>query len=268
MKNCVLITGATGGLGRSYVYEFAKRGFDLVLSATKQSRLEELKSEILKEYPNIKIYAKECNLAFEESRAELFKFLDENNIKINALVNNAGYMFEGSFEGCELEEILSCVKVNVEGTLDLTHRFLRRREKTEKNYILIVSSSAAFYPMPQMATYSATKVLLTTMVKALRSEYKGKNVNILSVNPGSMATNDKMKASIKSQGLGGKLSLQETDKVARVSVKKLFKNKCMYVPGFFNKLTHLLAVITPTGISTAYVKRRWTKCEKKRGCYR
>lgn len=263
-----IITGATGGLGRSITLECAKRGYDILISATKQERLDEFKTEIQKDFPNIKVYAKECKLNIPESRKELYSFINDLEEKPNVLVNNAGYILEGSVMGCGQDEIQSCIDVNITGTMELTYWFIENRDKNVKNYIIFVSSMAGYYPMPQMATYSATKSFLTHMAVSLRRELRKENVFVTSVCPGSMATSDAMKRSIKSQGLGGRLSLQSTKKVARVGINKMLKNKAIWVPGFFNKVMILCSKIFPKTLIAAFVGNRWTKCEKKRGEYR
>lgn len=263
-----IITGATGGLGRSYVEYCVKQNYDIIISATKQDNLDKLKEDILQKYPNAMVYAKSCNLANKESRQEFFNFIKENNLKPNMLINNAGYILEGSVLGCKEEEIYSCHKVNIEGTMDITYWFLNNADKENRRYVLFVSSMAGYYPMPQMATYGATKSFLTHMAVALRQELKGQNVYVSAVCPGSMATNDAMKRSIKSQGVGGRLSLQSTEKVARVSVKKVLKNKATWVPGLFNKIMVFCAKVFPKTLIAKVVYARWTKCEKKRGEYR
>ena len=106
------------------------------------------------------------------------------------------------------------------------------------------------------------------MAVSLRRELRKENVFVTSVCPGSMATSDAMKRSIKSQGLGGRLSLQSTKKVARVGINKMLKNKAIWVPGFFNKVMILCSKIFPKTLIAAFVGNRWTKCEKKRGEYR
>lgn len=263
-----LITGATGGLGKSFVYECAKRGYDLILSATNQGRLDTLKEEVKGKYPNINIYAKECKLDKQESRTELFDYLTQNNLKPSMLINNAGYILEGSVNGTGLDEINSCIDVNISGTMALTYWFINNRDNSSRAYILFVSSMAGYYPMPQMATYASTKAFLTHMAVALRNELKDKNIFVTAVCPGSMATNDAMKRSIKSQGVGGKLSLQSTEKIARVGINKVFKNRPIWVPGGFNKLMIFFSKIFPKKLIASVVGARWRKCEKKRGEYR
>lgn len=263
-----IITGATGGLGRSYVEECARRNYDIIISSTKQEGLEKIKEDIVKRYPEVKVYVKTCNLSKAESRKEFFDFIKDNNLKPNMLINNAGYILEGSALGCSFEEINACTSVNIEGTMDLSYWFLNNADKESKRYLLFVSSMAGYYPMPQMATYGATKSFLTHMAVALRQELKKQNVNVSAVCPGSMATNDAMKRSIKSQGVGGKLSLQSTEKVARVSIKNVLKNKATWVPGIFNKFMVFCAKVFPKTLIAKVVYGRWTSCEKKRGEYR
>ena len=120
-----ILTGATGGLGKSFVYECAKKGYDLIISATNQQRLENLKSEVNQQFPNIKIWAKECRLNDKKSREEFYEFIKLNNLKPNMLINNAGYILEGSIMGCEHSEIQSCIDVNVTGTAELTYWFIQ-----------------------------------------------------------------------------------------------------------------------------------------------
>ncbi len=268
MKNLAIITGATGGLGREYSIDLAKRGYDLVITGTNQERVDALKNELVNEYKEIQIYSKACDLSSQNSRNEFFEFLNENNLKPNVLINNAGYILEGSFLGCEENEITKAIEVNSVGTLDFTYKFLKQRDENKQNYILTVSSLAGFYPIPQMAVYGATKSLLTNFCIALRRELRGKKVNVTAVCPGSIATNEAMKASIKSQGIGGQLSLLPTATIAHKSVDKMLKNKAKYVPGFFNKMMWLITRFTSQTFVANFLYKRWTKCEKKRGAYR
>lgn len=263
-----IVTGATGGLGKSFVFECAKRGYDLLLSATNQQRLDDLKTEVQEKFPKIKVYAKECRLDQKESRDAFYAYINTLETRPNILICNAGYILEGSVLGCELQEVESCIKVNVSGNTELLYWFLTNREKTVKNYCLVVSSMAGYYPMPQMATYGATKAYLTNMAVSLRQELKKDNVNVVAVCPGGMATNDAMKRSIKSQGLGGQLSLVSTERIAHIGIKKMLKNKAIWVPGFFNKIMVFCSKIFSKTFIASFVGKRWVKCEKKRGEYR
>lgn len=264
----VLITGATGGLGKSYTEECARRGYDLVLTGTNQTRVDAFAADIRLRYPNITVYAKACRLNEKAELSQFMSFVESLNEFPDFLINNAGYIVEGSVMGTSLEEICSCIDVNISGTMNLTYWFISKADSSRRNHILFVTSMAGFYPMPQMSAYASTKAFLTNMAVALRREQRKNNIYVSCVCPGSMATNDAMVRSIKSQGLGGRLSLQSTDKIARVSISNTLKNKAIWTPGFFNKALVVLSKFFPKRMISAVVGNRWEKCEKKRGEYR
>lgn len=268
MEKLAVVTGATGGLGGEFCRDLLKRGYDIIISGTAQDRVDKFKTQLESEFADAKIWAKECNLASEESRNAFFDYLTQQGLHPSTLINCAGYILEGSFLGCENSEVLGVIEVNNVGTVDFTYKFLKRRDENERNYVLFVSSLASFYPMPQMAMYGASKSFLTSFSVALRRELKDKNVFVTALCPGSIATNDAMKRSIKSQGVGGRLSLQPTDKIAHGAINSLLKNKAKYVPGGFNKFVWFVTRFTPQTMVANFTYKRWTKCEKKRGEYR
>ena len=70
-----LITGATGGLGRAFVFECANRGDNLVLTGTNQTKLENITNEVVEKFPNIQVISKTCDLSSLESRNDFFEYL-------------------------------------------------------------------------------------------------------------------------------------------------------------------------------------------------
>ena len=245
MKNYTLITGACGGLGKSFVKLCLKNKENLLITGTSEKKieilLEELKNEFGDEFKNLDIKSVVCDLSKKANRENLIKFIIENNICINKLINNAGLIIEGDLLRFEDDEILKAIEINCVGTLDLTQKIIKIRDENQKLEILNVASVAAYYPIPHMAVYAATKALLISIMTALSVELKNKNIVICNVCPGGMATSDAMKASIKSMGIGGKLSTLSTDKVAKIALKALKKKKANVVPGFFNKVLAFLS---------------------------
>ena len=107
--------------------------------------------------------------------------------------------------------------------------------------------------------------MLKNFFLALREEYKQDNVKVLVVLPGAIPTSDDMKEAIKAQGLKGKWSSVSPEKIAKNSVRKLLKNKKIYIPGFFNKLTAWVSCITPLGLQVKVAGNMWKKSQGKRG---
>ena len=236
MEKCILITGACGGLGKAFVCECAKEKRTLVLTGTSQKKLDALLEELKDCFEGVSVHTVVCNLAKAEDRKALVDFVEKQGLQVARLINNAGVIIEGDLLRFKDDEIINAVRVNCEGTLDITQKFLKKRDENVKFEVLTVSSIASTYPIPHFAVYAATKAFLTSMMTALAIEMKKKNVVFTTVNPGGMATTDAMKESIKSMGLGGKLSTVSTEKVAKVALKALKRKKANVVPGFFNKI--------------------------------
>lgn len=264
-KNFTLITGACGGLGKSFVKLCAKNNENLLLTGTSLSKLEKFVKENKDWFENISVEIFKCNLASKVDIENLIDFISNHEINITKLINNAGVIIEGDLEKFDNKEISNAIEVNCIGTLDLTKNILRIRDENQKLEILTVSSVAGFYPIPHMAVYSATKSFLISMMTALSYEFKCKNVFFTTVCPGGMATNQAMKDSIKSMGLGGKLSTLETDKVAKIALKALARKKKIVTPGFFNKLLVLFSKILSKTMISKQAGKIYYKSQKKRG---
>ncbi len=262
-NNYVLITGACGGLGKAYCEVFSSKGNNLIICGTNKEKLDKQKEEISKKNPKVDIIPFTFNLLDLTSVDALINFIKEKNLNVEILVNNAGYITEGSIKKASKETLLRTIKVNCEGTIYLTKSFLDLKKKNVQ--IITVSSMASFYPLPYMAIYASTKALIKNFMLALREEYKENNVKVLVVMPGAIATSDEMKRAIEAQGLKGKLSAVPAKKIAEKSVKSLFKNKSCYVPGIFNKFTIFLSALCPKKLQIKLAGKMWKKSQAKRG---
>ena len=259
-----LITGATGGLGKAFTKECAKLGQNLILTATNQDRLDELKKETLKKF-NIKIITKSCDLSNYNDICDFVNFLDANKLQIENFISNAGFITEGSIQYAQTDTLIKCIKVNCEGIVHLTKKILDRKPPKVKMRILSVTSMAGEYSMPYMAIYSATKSMLTSFMTSLGIEYKKDNVRVLIVKPGAIATTQEMKDAINAQGLKGKLSSIDPNTIASKSLRLLFKtHKKSYIPGFFNKLTIFSSALFSKNCKAKIAGKMWKKSQEKR----
>ena len=265
MEKYTLITGACGGLGKEFVKLCAKAGENLILTGTNEKKLESLKTELSKELDGLKVITAVCDLGNEKSRALLLDKVKSDGLTVSRLINNAGVIIEGDLIKFEDEQIINAVRVNCEGTLDLTQKLLKIRDENEKFEVLTISSLASSYPMPHMAVYAATKAFLTSMMTALAVEFKGKNVVFTTVCPGGIYTTQEMKDSIKSMGFGGKLSSASPEKVAKVALRALKKKKRVVIVGGFNKFLAGISKIFSKSFMALVVGNIWKKSQSKRG---
>lgn len=257
------ITGSTGGLGKAYAHECARRGYNLFLTGTKEEKLSALCVKLAKLFPNIKIIYKRCDLTSEEQRCELVNFAKQNDIKINRFVANAGIDFEGPILEKTPDEILRVIKVNCEATIHMFNMLLIERDESEKFYTIVVSSLAGYFSMPQKAIYSASKAMLTNFFISMHEELKEENVNVTIVCPGGMPTTQEMINSIESQGLSGKLSSTPMEVVATKSLNLSQKNKAVYIPGWFNRFLKRVSMPFSRLFVARKINGRWKKTREK-----
>lgn len=268
-KTCAIVTGATGVLGGAFVRELLKKEEifcgeqALFLTGRSEEKLAALKARVSEKAPKSEVYVCACDLSSEESRAALFRALDnirENGVKIARLVNVAGADVQKAFALYTQEKLFFQCRANFEGAAALCLYAVQHAAK--KAEIINISSVSGIYPMPYFAVYSATKGALTSFSLALREEVKSQGIRVCAILPGAMPTREDVKAQIAGQGLWGKLAALPPETVARKSIRAAEKGKGKVVVGFFNKLMNVSTRLLPASLRTRYIKKRWSKISK------
>ncbi len=119
----VLITGGTSGIGYELSRIFAAEGYNLILVARHENRLNEVKQELENAF-GIRVKTEAMDLSDPEEPVRLSGLLAEEHLEIDILVNNAGYGLLGEFREIPLEKELNMLRVNEMATLILTKLFL------------------------------------------------------------------------------------------------------------------------------------------------
>ncbi len=255
-----LITGATGGLGKAFVYAVAKRGYSLLLTGRSEEKLVVLQAEIAEKYPDISTCVYACDLSDTASRSGLMEKIKAENIRLSLLANVAGADIQKGLIEYTQEKIAFQCRVNFESAVALCRFAIENR--ADRLEIVNVSSVSGIYPMPYFAIYSATKGALTSFSQSLRAEMKGKNVAVTAILPGAMPTREDIKAQIKGQGLWGKLAAKSPEEVAEKSLKAVRKNKRKVIVGFWNKVMRVGTCWMPTSWRLRFIAKRWSKISK------
>ncbi len=258
----VLITGASGGLGRAMAVECARRGYHLFLTDINAAALLCIKDGLKRRF-GIEVAAKACDLTDSNSVDEMLQWIDQNDIRFDMLLNIAGMDFEGGFLSRERENIVNIVVLNDAATLRITHAALERRRKNSHFTAVFVSSLASMFPMPLKATYAASKRFLFDFAIALRQELKDQDANVLVLCPGGMVTNDEASAAIAAQGIWGILTTNSLEKVAHKTLDKALDGKKCFVPGVLNHVLSMFGKILPRAWIAAVIYWRWHRAQEK-----
>ena len=264
-KYCTLITGACGGLGRAYVKLLAKNKENLILTGTSEKKLSSLIEEFNSDLEGLFVKTIVCDLSKKKSRENLIDEINNSGLVVNKLINNAGAIVEGDLLRFSNEDIEKTIEVNCVGTLELTRMLVEGRDETKKFEVLTVSSQASFQPIPHMGLYSATKSFLTSMMTALKVEWRDKNIVVTTVCPSGMATSKEMQESIKSMGFNGKITTLPAEKVAKISLKALKKKKAIVIPGVVNKFVYFISKFCSPYFLAKTTGKMWKKSQAKRG---
>lgn len=260
-RKTALITGASAGIGHSFAWELGtNRGYNVVLTARREKRLEELAKKIENywksfatpgESPSICIIPGDLNS--EEDRSRILHAVDNLDQPICLLVNNAGFGSLGPFRETPLARQTEMVTVNCIAPLQLIHHFLPRMISQKKPTIINISSVCAFLPMPYMATYGATKAFLLSLGTALAAELsQTSNIRVLTVCPGPTESEFHLVA-----GLSRKLSYfpsMNAEKVVATALRVAEGTTWVSIPGVLNRALVSLSRIFPQSFSAKVVE--------------
>ena len=229
-----LITGASSGIGKDFAKILATKGYDLVLVARDEEKLNTLKDEL---NTNVKIVTMDLSIA------DNCKKLHADNPDIDLLINNAGFGDCGNFTKTSLDKEISMINTNITAYHILTKLYLIDMKKVNRGHILNVASIAGFMPGPLMSTYYATKSYIVRLSEGIREELKKEksNVKISILCPGPVNTNFNKVANVK-------FSLRERNsfEVAKYAIGHL--NKFYIVPGLDIKFARFGAHLFPASL--------------------
>jgi short-subunit dehydrogenase len=259
MKSCLLITGATGGLGSALVHECARRSYDLFLTDQAEDG-NNFVASIATTY-GIDIHYLPCDLTSKESRTRLIDTLQSENYRFWGLINVAGRDYEGAFLDKSREQILHLIQLTVEASVDMTHAILNLRDPDRRFLLINISSLAAFFPMPYKATYAASKRFLIDFTLAIREEISAYGTAMV-VCPAGLPTHAESIRKLKAQGFWGKITMTDTQFAAQRIIEYALKDKAIYIPGFVNRVLTWLGLLLPLPLVAKYVGNRWRKKQK------
>jgi short-subunit dehydrogenase len=186
--NTSLITGASSGIGEAFARRLAALGRNVFLVARSEDKLITLCNE-LGRTNRIRAQYVALDLSQPESPARLFEESEKRGLEVEMLINNAGFGSMGDFARLDLARELNMIDLNVKSLVELTYLFLGPMRKRKKGTIINVASTAAFQPVPYMATYAATKAFVLSFSDAVGEENRSYGIEVLGLCPGVTETN-------------------------------------------------------------------------------
>ena len=228
-KKCIIVTGATGGIGNSIIKKLDEYGANVLATGTNVQKLEDLK----KRFNNLKI------IKFDINQSEKIEnFIDEATSelggKLDCIINNAGITQDNLAIRMSLDEWKNVININLTSTFLMCKFAIKKMLKNKKGKIVNITSIVGHSGNLGQANYTASKAGIVAMSKSLAIEYAKKNINVNCISPGFIKTamtekiDDKFKEFIISKIPSAKLG--EPEDIAN-AVIFLASNQSDYING-------------------------------------
>ncbi|MBI4387729.1 MAG: SDR family oxidoreductase [Candidatus Omnitrophica bacterium] len=227
-----LVTGASSGIGEAFARRFAKDGWNVVLVARSVDKLNNLARVLTAEH-SIQTLVIGADLRLPTACRQIYDKVSASGICIDSLINNAGFGAVGTFVGIDLDRQLEMIDVNVRALAELTYFFLPLMIERKHGWVINVSSTASFQPIPYFAMYSATKAFVTSFSEALWAECRDAGVTVLNLCPGRTKTNFGVFANQKSNP-NDLRPVQTAEEVVDLAFQAMSKRKPTVVTNLFD----------------------------------
>lgn len=243
MKEFVLLTGASSGIGYEMARLLAKEKFNLLLVARRIEKLEALKTELNTQY-GVTVYAMKIDLSNPENAVKLYDDSKAMELRVTILINNAGFGDYGNFIEIPLNRQLEMIHVNVSSLMLLCNLFLKDMKETGKGKVMNIASLLSYIPFPYYSVYSATKTFVLAFTETLAAEFEGTGIEIKALCPGPIATDFNTPEMLNTHAYKANKPVPAT-KVAEAGVKHLLYGKGSKKVGLNTWFISNLPRITP-----------------------
>ena len=186
-KKLAIVSGGTKGIGRAIAEQFAKNGFDIVISARHEADLADVQVFIEKTY-TVKCFIKKADLSIKAQVADFVNFVLDLNQEIAVLINNAGAFIPGNIHE-EADGVLEqLIETNLYSAYYLTRGLTPKMIEQKSGHVFNMCSVASLKAYPNGGSYSISKFALLGFSKVLREEMKNFGVKVTSIMPGAVYT--------------------------------------------------------------------------------
>jgi len=245
-----LITGASSGIGEAIAREYARRGKPLILTARRKERLEALAEELRASVP-VTVFS--ADLADPAAPQQLFEAVQSAGLKVDTLVNNAGYGVPGRYLSESWASHRDFIQVLITAVAELTYLFLPAMEAQKHGRILNVASLAGLAPASAGHTlYGATKSWLIRFSECLALESKDRGVHVTALCPGFTYTEfhdvNGMRANVSKLP---KFLWLSSEEVANIGIDAVESGRMRIISGFANNVIAWITRYLPDFVTKA-----------------
>jgi short-subunit dehydrogenase len=243
MPQTALVTGPTAGIGHSFAQQLAARGYDLVLVARDEERLEKTAAE-LRAAHGIEVEVLSADLTDRADLARVEARLVDGARPVDLLVNNAGFGLKGRFLDNAVDAETAMLDVLVTAVLRLSHASLTAMTERGHGGIINVSSVAAFLPR---GSYSAAKAWVNSFSEWAAHEYRDRGVKVMALCPGFTKTEFHERMDV-SRGSAPDFMWLDADKLVATALSDFDKGRVYSIPSGQYKAVAAASRLIPNSV--------------------
>ncbi len=257
LRPLALVTGASSGIGVAFARLLARHGYDLIVTARRESEIQALADELMSS-SDAKVTSIGHDLAPPGAAAGLVNTITQLGLMPDLVINNAGFGLMGPAAELDFTAQQEIVGVNVSALTDLSLHYAKAMAERGAGGVINISSVAGTLPGPNMATYYASKAYILSFTEALAVEMKPKGVAVTVVLPGVTKTEFHARAGMEHSQLMKASRPMRADAVAQMAFDGFKKRRRVVVTGLFNKFAVLCTRFVPNSVLLPITRRLHT----------
>lgn len=185
MRQNILITGASAGLGAEMARQFAAKGHNLALTARREERLETLRAELVERHPQVQVVIHRLDVTDHDQVFEVFRKTDAELGRLDRVIVNAGLGKGAPLGTGRFDANRETALTNFVGALAQAEAAMELFRARNAGHLVFISSISALRGLPKtVTTYAATKAALASLAEGLQLELLGKPIKVSTIFPG------------------------------------------------------------------------------------
>jgi len=256
-RRLCLITGASAGIGAAFARLYARRGYDLALTARREGRLAEVADSIAGRH-RVETLIIPADLADPAACDHILGRIADRGHRVDVLVNNAGYGLTGGYAARGWPDQAAMLQVMLTAPCELAHKVLPAMTDQGFGRIVNVASLAGLMPGYAGHTlYVPIKAFLVKVSQALHAETRGTGVHVTALCPG-LTWSEFHDVNHTRADLARRTPpwlWQGADEVAAAGFAAVEANRAICIPGLPNKAVAALCRILPDAWTMALMSR-------------
>ncbi|WP_226390547.1 SDR family oxidoreductase [Penaeicola halotolerans] len=186
MKELVVVTGGSKGIGKAIIHKFAAAGYDIVTCARNQAALNEMAQEVINLY-GVQVHTMVADLSKRAAVADFATFIQSKG-EVGVLVNNTGVFIPGQIHTEEEGSLEKMIETNLYSAYHLTRAIVPQMKARKSGHIFSMGSIAGLTAYEHGGSYAISKWAMLGFTKCLRAELKGDGIKVTSILPGATYT--------------------------------------------------------------------------------